>query len=61
LSVVLISHNTPHVFELADRVHVARLGRRAALIDPKAVSMNDAVAVMTGAITADRLAMHEPT
>jgi len=55
LSVVLISHNMPNVFELADRVHIQRLGRRAALIDPKQVSMNDAVAVMTGAITAERL------
>jgi fructose transport system ATP-binding protein len=24
--VVLISHNMPHVFEVADRIHVARLG-----------------------------------
>ena len=30
LPVVLISHNMPHVFEVADRIHVARLGRRAA-------------------------------
>jgi fructose transport system ATP-binding protein len=49
LGVILISHNMPHVFALADRIHVARLGRRAALLDPKQVSMNDAVAVMTGA------------
>ena len=50
LSVVLISHNMPHVFELADRIHVARLGKRAAVLDPKRVSMSDAVAVMTGAL-----------
>jgi fructose transport system ATP-binding protein len=49
LPVVLISHNMPHVFELADRIHVARLGKRAAVLDPRAVSMSDAVAVMTGA------------
>lgn len=55
LSVVLISHNMPHVFELADRIHVARLGRRAAVLDPKRVSMNDAVAVMTGAMTPEQL------
>lgn len=56
LSVVLISHNMPHVFELADRVHVARLGRRVAVINPRVVSMNDAVAVMTGALSPDQLA-----
>jgi fructose transport system ATP-binding protein len=47
--VVLISHNMPHVFEIADRIHVARLGRRAAVLNPKKTSMSAAVAVMTGA------------
>ena len=47
--VVLISHNMPHVFEVADRIHVHRLGRRLCVIDPKTHSMNDAVAYMTGA------------
>jgi fructose transport system ATP-binding protein len=50
LSVVLISHDMPHVFEIADRIHVARLGKRAAVLDPKQVTMSDAVAVMTGAM-----------
>ena len=50
LSVVLISHNMPHVFAVADRVHVQRLGKRAAILDPQTTSMSDAVAVMTGAI-----------
>jgi fructose transport system ATP-binding protein len=49
LPVVLISHNMPHVFEIADRIHVARLGRRAAVLNPKKISMSDAVAAMTGA------------
>jgi fructose transport system ATP-binding protein len=49
LPVILISHNMPHVFEIADRIHIARLGRRAAVVDPKAISMSDTVAVMTGA------------
>ena len=49
LPVVLVSHNMPHVFEIADRIHVARLGRRAAVLNPKKISMSDAVAVMTGA------------
>lgn len=55
LPVILISHNMPHVFEVADRIHVARLGRRAAVLDPKQISMSDAVAVMTGAVSADQL------
>jgi fructose transport system ATP-binding protein len=55
LPVVLISHDMPHVFEIADRIHVARLGRRAAVLDPKRISMSDAVAVMTGALRAEEL------
>jgi len=51
LSVVLISHNMPHVFAIADRIHIQRLGRRAAMVDPTHTSMADAVAIMTGAIT----------
>ncbi len=52
LAVVLISHDMPHVFEIADRIHVQRLGKRVAVLDPKVVSMHDAVAVMTGAVKA---------
>jgi len=55
LPVVLISHNMPHVFEVADRIHVARLGKRAAVLNPKKISMSDTVAVMTGAIPADKI------
>jgi fructose transport system ATP-binding protein len=55
LAVVLISHDMPQVFELADRIHVARLGRRAAVLDPRRVTMSDVVAVMTGAVRADEL------
>ena len=51
LSVILISHNMPQVFEVADRVHVARLGKRAAVVTPQTHSMNDVVAIMTGAMT----------
>lgn len=50
LPVILISHNMPHVFEIADRIHIARLGKRAALVNPKKMSMSDTVAVMTGAM-----------
>jgi fructose transport system ATP-binding protein len=50
LPIVLISHNMPHVFEVADRIHIHRLGRRVAVIRPSAFSMSDAVAIMTGAM-----------
>lgn len=49
IPIVLISHNMPHVFELADRIHVHRLGKRLCVIDPKDYTMSDAVAFMTGA------------
>ena len=49
MPIVLISHNMPHVFEVADRIHVHRLGKRLCVVDPKTASMNDAVALMTGA------------
>ena len=55
LSVVLISHDMPHVFEIADRIHVARLGKRVAVLDPKKISMSDTVAVMTGALGPDAI------
>ena len=51
LGVILISHNMPNVFETADRIHVQRLGGRAAVISPETHSMQDAVAIMTGAMT----------
>lgn len=49
IPVVLISHDMPHVFEVADRIHVHRLGRRAAVVDPQQRSMSEVVALMTGA------------
>lgn len=49
LPIVLISHNMPHVFEVADRIHVHRLGRRLCVIKPSECTMSDAVAYMTGA------------
>ena len=49
LPVILVSHNMPHVFEIADRIHIQRLGRRVAVVRPEAISMSEAVAIMTGA------------
>jgi fructose transport system ATP-binding protein len=49
MPIVLISHNMPHVFEVADRIHIHRLGKRLCVINPKEYTMSDAVAFMTGA------------
>jgi fructose transport system ATP-binding protein len=49
MPIVLISHNMPHVFEVADRIHIHRLGKRLCVINPKDYTMSDAVAFMTGA------------
>ncbi len=50
MPIILISHNMPHVFEVADRIHIHRLGRRLCVVDPKKVTMSDAVGMMTGAV-----------
>lgn len=52
LPVILISHNMPHVWELADRIHIQRLGKRIAVIKPNEYTMSDGVAIMTGAMRA---------
>ena len=52
LPVILISHNMPHVFEVADRIHIQRLGRRSAIVTPQSHTMAEAVAIMTGAAVA---------
>ena len=49
LPVILISHDMPHVFELADRIYIMRLGKCAAVVTPQTHSMSEAVAIMTGA------------
>lgn len=51
IGVILISHNMPQVFQVADRIHIQRLGKRAGTITPASHSMTDAVAIMTGAAT----------
>ncbi len=50
LPVIIISHSMPDVFEVADRIHIQRLGRRAAVVTPESHSMSEAVAIMTGAL-----------
>lgn len=49
IPVILISHNMPHVFSVADRVHIQRLGRCAGVVRPAATTAEEAVAIMTGA------------
>ncbi|GAA1521305.1 ATP-binding cassette domain-containing protein [Kribbella lupini] len=58
LPVILISHNMPHVWEVADRIHIQRLGRCAGVITPQSHTMSDGVAIMTGAVN---LPTAEPT
>ncbi|GMA86852.1 sugar ABC transporter ATP-binding protein [Angustibacter aerolatus] len=53
LSIIFISHNMPHVWEVADRIHVQRLGGRAGVITPSTHEMGEGVAIMTGAKTLD--------
>ncbi|MEJ6394816.1 ATP-binding cassette domain-containing protein [Gymnodinialimonas sp. 2305UL16-5] len=56
IPIILISHNMPHVFEVADRIHIHRLGKRLCVVNPSDVSMSDAVALMTGAMSPDDVA-----
>ena len=48
-SVVLISHNLPQVFQVANRIQVLRLGRRVAVFRSEDVTMDEVVGAMTGA------------
>jgi D-xylose transport system ATP-binding protein len=49
LGVVVITHNIQEVFEVADRIIVLRLGRRAAAFDHDKATPDDIVAAITGA------------
>jgi simple sugar transport system ATP-binding protein len=53
IAVILISHSMPHVLEVADRVHVLRLGRRVATFHAKDSSVEQLVGAMTGALDAE--------
>ena len=55
IPIILISHNMPHVFEVADRIHIHRLGKRLCVVKPDECGMSDAVALMTGALAPDAL------
>jgi ABC-type sugar transport system ATPase subunit len=49
LSIVMISHNLPNVFEVADRITVLRLGRTVATVDRRQTDLTEVVSLMTGA------------
>lgn len=53
IAVVLISHNMPQVFEVADRIEVMRLGRRAGRFPASEVTIEEVVAVMMGSADDD--------
>jgi simple sugar transport system ATP-binding protein len=48
-AVVFISHSMPYVMEVADRIQVLRMGRRVASLRAGETSMQELVAMMTGA------------
>ncbi|MBV9282154.1 MAG: sugar ABC transporter ATP-binding protein [Chloroflexi bacterium] len=50
ITVIFISHNMPHVFEVADRMIVLRHGRRVGTLTPDMATMDQAVSLMTGAL-----------
>ena len=50
MPVGLTSHDTPHVFEIADHIHVHRLGQRVAVVSPKERTMTEVVSLMTGVL-----------
>lgn len=52
LSVILISHNMPQVWEVSDRIQIQRLGSCAAVITPQSHTASEGVAIMTGATAA---------
>jgi len=58
IPIILISHNMPHVFEVADRIHIHRLGKRLCVVKPQDCEMSDAVALMTGALSPEDVKDH---
>jgi len=50
LAVIMISHNLPEVFAVADRITVLRLGRTVTTMATKDTSLDAIVAMMTGAV-----------
>ena len=53
LPIVVVSHSIPQVFDVADRIHVQHLGKRAAVVSPRTFTRDDVVAIMSGALQVD--------
>jgi fructose transport system ATP-binding protein len=53
LPIVVVSHSLAQVFDIADRIHVQRLGTRAAVVSPRTFTKDDVVAIMSGALQVD--------
>ena len=52
-TVIVISHNLDHVFQVADRIAVLRLGRLAGLRERTATTREEIVGLIAGAIPDD--------
>jgi len=52
LAVLMISHNLPEVFAVADRITVLRLGRTITTLETSQTSLESVVGMMTGAVGA---------
>jgi simple sugar transport system ATP-binding protein len=50
VSVLLVSHNLPFVFEVADRIEVLRLGKRVAVFSRADATAESVLGAMTGAV-----------
>ncbi len=50
LAVIMISHNLPEVFAVADRITVLRLGRTITTLETAQTSLDAVVGMMTGAV-----------
>ena len=51
LSIILISHNLQHIFEVVDRIIVLRLGNIAGIKEKISTNPDEIVSLMTGAIS----------
>ncbi len=50
LAIIMISHNLPEVFAVADRITVLRLGRTITTLNTKDTTLESVVGMMTGAL-----------
>jgi simple sugar transport system ATP-binding protein len=59
IAVVLISHSMPHVLEVANRIHVMRLGSRITTLSAQDATVEQLVGAMTGALDSNAPAEKE--